>query len=115
MKEIVINTQYGGFGLSHKAFLRLRELGQVEAQDEPDWGEHYSDGSGPREQHGWDSFGQDIPRDDPLLIQVIRELGKAANGNCAKLKVVKIPNDVDWVLEEYDGREWISECHRTWP
>jgi hypothetical protein len=28
--------------------------------------------------------------------------------------VVRIPADVDWVLQEYDGLEWIAERHRTW-
>jgi len=30
------------------------------------------------------------------------------------LKIVEIPADVDWVLMEYDGCEWVAEKHRTW-
>lgn len=30
------------------------------------------------------------------------------------LKVVSIPADVEWQIEEYDGAEWIAEKHRTW-
>lgn len=29
-------------------------------------------------------------------------------------KVVEIPSDVDWTIEEYDGSETIVEKHRTW-
>ena len=36
------------------------------------------------------------------------------NGKHATLKIVKIPDGVEWEIEEYDGREWISEKHRTW-
>ena len=30
------------------------------------------------------------------------------------LKVVEIPDDVEWEIEEYDGNEWVSEVHRCW-
>ncbi len=36
------------------------------------------------------------------------------NQNFAKLKVVEIPDDVDWEVENYDGIEWIAEKHRIW-
>lgn len=58
--------------------------------------------------------GRDIPRDDPHLLQVIEELGESADGRCAKLKIVEIPADVEWAIEEYDGMEWVAEVHRTW-
>jgi len=57
---------------------------------------------------------RDIERNDPLLIQVIKELKQEANGYCAKLKIVEIPDDVEWEIEEYDGWEHIAEKHRTW-
>ena len=115
MKEIVINACYGGFGLSRQAFLRLRELGCKEALEEPDYGECWSTRRGPRRDYGdGDSFGANVPRDDPLLVKVVKELKEAANGRCAELKVVEIPDDVDWRVEEYDGVEWVAEKHRTW-
>jgi hypothetical protein len=56
----------------------------------------------------------DIPRDDPTLIHVIEELGKAANGPFAELKIVEIPENVEWEIDDYDGMESIHECHRSW-
>jgi hypothetical protein len=53
-------------------------------------------------------------RSDPDLIKVIEELGNQANGRCANIKIIDIPDDVEWEIEEYDGSEWISEKHRTW-
>lgn len=53
-------------------------------------------------------------RANKLLIQTIEELGEKANGNYAKLKIVEIPDDVKYQIEEYDGLEHISEIHRTW-
>lgn len=57
---------------------------------------------------------RDIKRDDHFLIQVVEELGEAANSHFAELKVVEIPDGVDWEIDEYDGSEHIAEKHRTW-
>lgn len=56
----------------------------------------------------------DMPRDSADLIRVVEELGAAANGSCAALKIVEIPADAEWQVEEYDGNEWIAEQHRRW-
>ena len=53
-------------------------------------------------------------RADPLLVQVVEELGTDANGSCAELKIVEIPDGVDWEIDEYDGMESIHEKHRSW-
>jgi len=42
------------------------------------------------------------------------DLGKKANGGYAELKVVEIPDDVDWEITEYDGLEQVEEKHRVW-
>lgn len=64
------------------------------------------------EKYALDSRPED--RTDPKLIQVIEELGELANGRCAKLKIVEIPDDVEYHIHEYDGYEHIAENHRTW-
>jgi hypothetical protein len=53
-------------------------------------------------------------RTDPKLVQVVRELGKEANGSCADLAIVTIPDGIEWHIDEYDGIERIAEDHRTW-
>ena len=57
---------------------------------------------------------RDYERHDTLLIQVVKELGTKANGQCASLKIVTIPDGTDYEIEEYDGNEHIAEKHRTW-
>lgn len=57
---------------------------------------------------------RDIPRDDPRLVQVVSDLGADADGECAELAIVKIPDDVNWLIEERDGQECVAEIHRVW-
>jgi hypothetical protein len=45
---------------------------------------------------------------------VVEEMGENVNTRFSELKVVEIPNDVEWQIEEYDGAEWVAEKHRTW-
>jgi hypothetical protein len=61
----------------------------------------------------WDSWTREN-RTHPLIIRVIEELGEAADGGCAKLKVVEIPDGTDYEISEYDGNEHIAEKHETW-
>ena len=57
---------------------------------------------------------REIERNDPDLVAVVEELGEKADGRHAKLKVVEIPDDVEWEIDEYDGLEHIAETHRVW-
>lgn len=57
---------------------------------------------------------REYDRHDPLLVQVVEELGKKASGKCADLKIVEIPDNTDYEIQEYDGNEHIAEKHRTW-
>ena len=91
-QKIVINADYGGFGLSEAASVRYRELAGI-----------------PLSEFRWE-----IQRDDPHLVQTIQELGEAANNRYSELKVVEVPDGVEWTIHEYDGREWVAEAHRTW-
>lgn len=111
MMKLVINTAYGGFSLSLKAALRLRDEGYPLAIQE------FTD------RRNWDkdlytlarnSWLSDIPRDDPSLIRLVEEMGDEANGVCARLGIVEIPDDVAWEIESYDGHEQVAEQHRTW-
>lgn len=56
----------------------------------------------------------DYERDHPLLVECVETLGDAASGKQSKLKIVEIPDDVEWEIAEYDGRESIEEKHRSW-
>jgi hypothetical protein len=57
---------------------------------------------------------REIKRTDLVLIQVVEELGPKANGRCAELKIIEIPDGTDWEIDEYDGMESVHETHRAW-
>lgn len=56
----------------------------------------------------------EIPRDDVNLVRVVEELGEEANGRFAKLKIVEVPDGVEWEIKDYDGWETVEETHRSW-
>ena len=112
--KIVINSDYGGFSLSDEAILEYgKRKGLNLVKDEnTNWSISifYKDSVAP-ENYFCD---REIPRNDPDLVSVVENLGESANGFAANLKIVEIPEDVDWYVEENDGREWVAEKHRTW-
>lgn len=116
-RRIVINTCFGGFDLSHQAAIRYLELAGIEYKLEPQPDRDTQNKLGPAimiNGLGWKYYSRTVNRDDPALVSVVNELGTAANGRFAELKVVTIPANVDWIIDEYDGCEWVAERHRTW-
>lgn len=53
-------------------------------------------------------------REDPILIEVIEELCEKANGRFGELKIVEIPDDLDYVIDEYDGIETLHQKVQEW-
>lgn len=95
--KVVINRCFGGFSLSEKAY---EYLGIP-----------------------WDGYGYALGRDahnlvkdrtNPKLVECVETLGAEANGWAADLKVVTIPDDVEWYISDYDGLETVCEKHRVW-
>ncbi len=100
--KVVINTQYGGFCLSKVA---VKLYHQYAAAAEP-----AGETSVPKLYPSL----VNVDRNDPHLVRVVEELRCDANGEFSRLKVVDIPDGVDWEVQDYDGDEWVAEVHRTW-
>ena len=139
--KIVINRCFGGYGLSYDAIMRYLEIKGIPVypeKSEGGWGywtywlvkpedrleqkedeDFYAMSMEERQAHNQkysdETFEEnDIERNDPVLIEVIEELGDAANGEYAELAIVEIPDDVEWEISEYDGSEHVAEKHRVW-
>ena len=115
IRHIVINGTYGGFGLSRAAELAyLHRTGTAYTlEDREDRAATIQQGQRICVNKSWWN-SRALERDDPVLVDIVREMGATANGDSANLAIVQIPANVDWQIEEYDGREWVAERHRTW-
>ncbi len=117
MKKVVINTRFGGFGLSHEGIKMYGELKglNLKVADANEYSftkyKYYIDGIEDDDHYFSDD---DIDREDPCLIQTVINLGDLSYGEHAILKVIEIPGDVKYCIHEYDGLEHIAEVHRTW-
>lgn len=105
--KIVINECFGGFGISRKCaeFMASKGHKQAEAElkQEDFCGFGYAEG-----------FDDGYSRTDPILVEAVETLGKEANGSYAKLKVVEIPDDIEYYINDYDGVETVHEKHQSW-
>lgn len=112
--KIVINSDYGGFSLSDEAVLEYgKRKGLNLVKDEnTNWRISIFYKESVAKENYFEE--REIPRNDPNLVSVVEDLGESANGFAASLKIVEIPEDVDWYVEENDGLEWVAEKHRTW-
>ena len=120
MAKIVFNTCFGGASLSDKAIERYAELKGItlyKSPEEPIYGTNYylcteevyntlSD----LEKRDFYFYSHDIFRDrtDPVLVQVIEELGDAANGWSADLQICELPAGTKYHIDEYDGIETVK-------
>ena len=48
---------------------------------------------------------RDVSRTDPLLVQVVEDMGGRASGSCAQLAIREIPEGSKYRIDEYDGIE----------
>lgn len=84
MKEVVINQCFGGFGLSEEGMKLYHEKG------------------------GQERYCHRMRRTDPILIEVVKELGEKANKEYSNLSVEEIEDGYNYYISEYDGVESIQ-------
>lgn len=101
MTKIVINRCFGGFGLSKEAMYRYAEIKGLDVTDEHGFsyivtaeGKRLSD--------------DNIRRDDPVLVQVVEELGERVNTRFSDLCIYELKPGTRYRIEEYDGNESIE-------
>ena len=141
--KVVINRCYGGFSLSKEGVARYCELAGLPCYIEEDarfpsmglftcWllpeAERIESKEGEsfyvmsmEDRKAYNAayseqtlYCRDIERNDPYLVQLVEENAELYAGRCAELGITEIPDDVEYEIEEYDGKEWVAERHRTW-
>lgn len=98
MQKIVFNDCFGGFSLSARG---AHELLKRRPDLAPDLCEEY--GQLPR----------NFSRADADLVAVVEQLGAAASGRNASLCICELPNNMPFVIEEYDGLETVEIDYRA--
>lgn len=116
MKIAIMSELRSGFDLSDKMYEKLIEMG-IEYCGTNTANKHNSDtpfiGDGITYLGKyWSNFHKHQFRNNPILIKVIEESEESEG---LGLKVVEIPDDVKWKIEEQGiGSEIIREVSRSW-
>lgn len=127
--KVAINTTYGGFSLSENLFEELLKLKGIKyfrwrnglyddfttipqeeykRLEQEDANLPYSKRNLRTNECYINPYDFYEDRTDPELIEIVECF------NPEDIKVVEIPDDVEWYIEEDDGMEWVAEKHRTW-
>lgn len=132
--KIVINSCYGGFSLSPKGERRYLELKGLDSyfykqtkynysngkteftridniDDVPDlffYCTTYDQGKTLSDFPKDIFYSRELKRSDPILVQVVEELGAESFGKCANLEIVDIDKGRWFKIDEYDGYESIQ-------
>jgi hypothetical protein len=125
MTKIVYNACFGGFSLSHEAIMRYAEIKGITLYTNEQYGftKYYlcpieeweqinaEESAAPvspdryARSNAMYFSNRDIERTDPVLVQVVEELGDAANGAFARLRIEELSPGTLYRIDEYDGNE----------
>lgn len=135
--KVLLNKCYGGFGVSSQGYLLYAKkkglplcaykhnpdtglCERVSIENNGDFGVHYflkdfGDSFKPEPQD-WEHkvHFDEASREDPILVEVVEELGDSASDTYSALVVVDIPDDMHYTIDYYDGYEELHESVPTW-
>jgi len=134
--KVAYNGCFGGFSLSHLGLdsyakkkglelfwyrrdgYRLAVYSKLESVPVGSAGNHHAftvDLGDSATEYPYDAYySPDYDRADIDLIDLIEELGEAANGVCSELCIAEIPDGVAYEIDEYDGNESVVPPRQTW-
>jgi len=95
--QVVINTSYSNFAISADAISLIQKKIK-----------------NPKAKSQINAYAFHNDRSNPLLVETVQKLGAKANGLYTTLKIVEIPDDVEWRVDAINGKEVIREKHRIW-
>ena len=137
MKKVILNKCFGGFGLSKEAYeLYAKKKGisvfhYTQENLKKEIYTYATDDNRTFDFYFTKDFGDNVYisdedfkeyflnldekfREDKTLIEVVEELGEKANTFYSNLKIVEIPDDLDYVIDNYDGIETLHQKVKEW-
>lgn len=116
--EIMVNKCFGGFGFSKQAvdtyLHRTRTLANADVLLAP------NTTTPQQEEEELALVSSDrainaytVERHDPVMIQIVKELGDKAHGFCAEISIQRVPAQYvrHYSIEDYDGSETVVIHH----
>ena len=137
MKKVILNKCFGGFGLSKEAYeLYAKKKGisvfhYTQENLKKEIYTYATDDNRTFDFYFTKDFGDNVYisdedfkeyflnldekfREDKTLIEVVEELGEKANAFYSNLKIVEIPDDLDYAIDNYDGIETLHQKVQEW-
>ena len=137
MKKVILNKCFGGFGVSKEAYeLYAKKKGidvfhYTQKNLKNEIYTYATDDNRSFDFYFMKDFGDNVYisnedfkkyflnldenfREDKTLIEVVEELGEKANTFYSNLKIVEIPDDLDYVIDNYDGIETLHQKVQEW-
>ena len=100
--EILVNKCFGGFNVSKAVF---DELGI-------EWTGY---GYLCNKDFKIVSNNNDAYRADQSFVAAVKKVGlKSSSTFLSEVRITKIPDNIEWEIDNYDGIETIHEVHRRW-
>lgn len=85
--KIVLNKNFGGFGITKAVYKKMRELFWLDEKQT-----------------------DELTRTDEKFVKAVEECEK--KGTSGDLRVIEIPDDMDWDIFDYDGYEYVYDVNR---
>lgn len=137
MKKVILNKCFGGFGVSKEAYeLYAKKKGidvfhYTQANLKNEIYTYATDDNRSFDFYFTKDFGDNVYisnedfkkyflnlnedfREDKTLIEVVEELGEKTNAFYSNLKIVEIPDDLDYIIDNYDGIETLHQKVKEW-
>ena len=137
MKKVILNKCYGGFNVSKEGYMLYakkkgitlyqykqnfdnRKFIYTKTNEDNIFNHYFIKDIGDNieitneDYEKYSLYLNDQHREDPVLIEVVEELGEKASGRFGDLRVVEIPDDLDYVIDEYDGIETLHQKVEEW-
>ena len=118
--KIIVNKCHGGFRLSDEALKWLidNKAWTVTSDEGKDVYHNFmilsNEDGNPLFGQYYATYSDDTLRVHPDVIECVEALGEKANSRFSDLKIVEIPDDADWEIDEYDGYESVRKVSEVW-